>query len=276
MEFAAASIRLDKSDVFKPPSIPLGPDDSWGPGGPASAGLFKADFHVGDYISFAFKLNADQRKLMYASLPNWAATEYFEIHARSENDHPTKDQLRLMMQSLLADRFKLTVHIETRQLPVLALTLIRPAIPGPNLHPHAEGPACSAPASAPDGSKPSSSTVWPPSCDIYMAHMTANQAFEVGSRNTTMDLLASSLSGFEGSGRPMVDRTGLDGRFDFTLQWTPEPGSAFVPPGTNIPPDAEGTTFSEALKKQLGMKLEPIKTSAEVMVVDHVERPSEN
>jgi uncharacterized protein (TIGR03435 family) len=65
---------------------------------------------VATYIEFAYKLNPDQGRLMRASLPKWATTDAFEIHARSENQNPTKDQMRLMVQSLLADRFKLTFH----------------------------------------------------------------------------------------------------------------------------------------------------------------------
>lgn len=280
MEFAVASIRLDNSGVFKPPSIPIGPDDSLGINGPVAAGLFTADFHVGDYISFAYKLNADQRKQMYTSLPPWADTENFEIHARSELAHPTKDQLRLMMQSLLAERFRLAFHLETRQRPVLAFVLIKPGHTGPGLRPHAEGPTCAIPSSSSDTSRdtprPSPSTVWPPSCDIYAAHMTPGNLFEIGARNTTMDLLASSLSGFGVSDRPMVDQTGLQGEFDFTLRWTPEPGSPFLPPGAIIPSDAEETTFSDALRNQLGIKLEPSKVPTEVLVVDHIEKPSDN
>ncbi|WP_047492295.1 M56 family metallopeptidase [Terriglobus sp. TAA 43] len=276
MEFAVASIRLDKSGVFKPPSIPIGPDNSLGKDGPVAAGLFTADFHVGDYISFAYKLNADQRKQMYASLPTWAATENFEIHARSELAHPTKDQLRLMMQSLLADRFKLTFHQETRQLSVFALTEIEPGKIGPNLIDHAEGPPCDAPSLPVDGSTSVPVKAWPPSCGLYVAHMTSGQIFEVGSRDTTMDLVASSLSSLGQLERPMIDGTGLTGRFDFILRWTPSPSSPILPPGTTLSPDAEGTTFTEALKDQLGMKLKPTKSPMQILVVDHLERPSEN
>jgi bla regulator protein BlaR1 len=276
MQFAVASVRLDKSGVFKPPSIPLGADDSMGINSPSSGGLFTADFHVGDYISFAFKLDSDQRKQMFASLPDWATTENFEVQARSEVARPTKDQLRLMMQSLLADRFQLAAHTQTRQLQVLAMILVKPGKTGPGLVPHADGPPCDLPSSAPDDAKASPPAAWPPSCGTYMAHMMPNGMFEVGSRNTTMDLLASSLSSFGGFGRPMVDQTGLQGRFDFTLRWTPAPGSAFLPPGTVIPPQVNETTFSDALKNQLGIELKPSKTTMEVLVVDHIEQPSEN
>jgi len=68
-----------------------------------------------------------------------------------------------------------------------------------------------------------------------------------------------------------VDRTGLEGRWDFTLEWLPEPK-----PGAAPDPDAQGPTFLEAMHEQLGLKVEPARASLEVLVVDRVERPAEN
>ena len=69
----------------------------------------------------------------------------------------------------------------------------------------------------------------------------------------------------------MVDKTGLSGPVDFTLEWLPESS-----PGAAAPADAEGPTFLEAMQEQLGLKLEPMKVEMDVLVVDHVEEPSEN
>jgi uncharacterized protein (TIGR03435 family) len=90
-----------------------------------------------------------------------------------------------------------------------------------------------------------------------------------------MDLLASSLPTMDRLDRPVVDRTGLDGRFDFTLEWTPEPDRP-SPPGADAPADLLGPTLREALREQLGLKLESTKAPLQILVVDHVERPSEN
>jgi uncharacterized protein (TIGR03435 family) len=70
--------------------------------------------------------------------------------------------------------------------------------------------------------------------------------------------------------RPVIDRTGLSGNFDFALEWAPEQA------GPDLPPDPAGPTFLEALKDQLGIKLESQKGPAEVIILDHVEHPSEN
>ena len=79
-------------------------------------------------------------------LPKWADTDYFEIQARGPAN-ATKDQMRLMMQSLLAERFQLAVHFETHEISVLAVALIKPGKPGPGLSPHDQGPPCHAPSS---------------------------------------------------------------------------------------------------------------------------------
>jgi hypothetical protein len=123
ISFEVASIRPTKPDAFTPPNFPLSSDDAYA----STGGLFTADFPLDVYIEFAYKLllSREQRDAMLARLPKWVETDNFEIHARGAADS-TKDQMRLMMQSLLADRFKLAIHFETQQVPVLALTLVKP------------------------------------------------------------------------------------------------------------------------------------------------------
>ena len=102
-------------------------------------------------------------------------------------------------------------------------------------------------------------------------------------RDVTMESIASFLPVPGNLGRPVVDRTGLIGTFDFSLEWTPEfqsgDGSKLndpVPPGADFQRDQSGPTFVEALKEQLGLKLESTKGPVEVIVIDRVERPSAN
>ncbi|HEX4322378.1 MAG TPA: TIGR03435 family protein [Acidobacteriaceae bacterium] len=284
MSFDVASIRRSKPGEFTPPSFPLSSDDAYRPTG----GLFTADFPLDVYIEFAYKiqLTREQRNVVFAHLPKWATEDNFEIHARAPASlakEPTKDQMRLMMQSLLTERFGLALHFETQQGSVLALTLIKPGKTGPKLRPHSEGPPC-APSAPPSGAIPPSKSgdVYPPICDAYMANSQPNHAILLGSRNTTMDLIAVSLTTIEDLGRPVVDRTGLTGKFDFTLEWTPEADrpsslpSAAGSPGSAALPDTRGTSFQEALKEQLGLKLESARAPLQVPVIDHIEAPSEN
>ena len=96
-----------------------------------------------------------------------------------------------------------------------------------------------------------------------------------GYRNVTMERLADSLSGVVGLGRPLMDRTGLTGMFDFTLDWTPDtgPAPADSPAATSDPP---GPSVIQALRDQLGLKLEPSRGPRPILIIDRVERPSEN
>jgi uncharacterized protein (TIGR03435 family) len=277
MSFDVASIRQSKPGIFAPmPNFALDNGDSYTPFADPG-GRFTADFPLPVYIQFAYKLSLtpEQTDSMLAHLPKWVATDYFEIHAKVEGN-PTKDQMRLMMQSLLADRFKLAVHFETQQVPVFALVLQKPGRTGPKLRPHSDGPPCDVhmPTPAP-GSAANSDGVFPRICDAFIKIPAPNHEILLGSRNTTMKLIADSLPSLGGLGRPVVDQTGLNGRFDFTLRWAPE-SSGPAQSGADAPPDSPGTTFLEALKDQLGIKLKPAKAPLDVLVVDHVERPLGN
>jgi uncharacterized protein (TIGR03435 family) len=97
-------------------------------------------------------------------------------------------------------------------------------------------------------------------------------AHRFGGRDVTLAMLATSMPAQTGLAvvpRPVVDKTGLDGGYDFWMDWTPEDTS-------EVNNSESGGTFREALKNQLGLKLEPANGPVEVLVIDHVERPSEN
>jgi bla regulator protein blaR1 len=97
----------------------------------------------------------------------------------------------------------------------------------------------------------------------------------LGARNTSVAIMAASFGSLGWVEQTVVDQTGLTGNFDYTLEWTKElPPS--TSPETEPPPEPLGTSFFRALKDQLGMKLEPAKLPVQILIVDHVERPSEN
>jgi uncharacterized protein (TIGR03435 family) len=154
--------------------------------------------------------------------------------------------------------------------PVLVMTLARPGKLGPTLHPHGDGPPCdTAIPPPPPGTVPS---VFPLQCDVYGAFFDGKHPALLGSRNTTLDLIAKSLPSLGQLGRPLIDRTGLTGRYDFTLTWA-------LNPGGSLPPESEALqapSFLEALKEQLGMRIEAAKLPIQTLVIEHVERPSEN
>jgi bla regulator protein BlaR1 len=278
MAFEVASVKLAKSPRF--PGFPLNNADAKPPGG-----RFSASFSLPAYIGFAYKLDGFQWKEMSAQLPKWATDDY-AIDAEADGN-PTKDQMRLMMQSLLTDRFKLRVHFETKEVPALALILVKPGKLGPKLRPHSEGPPC------PDSfemDKPFTSlspptkagVVFPTQCGTSAQVLAISGGTWIGSRNTTMELLASDIYGLASLGgevdKPVVDQTGLEGRFDFILELPAGTISLFPkPPDLDSPsPDPKGTPFLNAVREQLGLKLERSKGEVRTLIIDHVEKPSEN
>ena len=96
-----------------------------------------------------------------------------------------------------------------------------------------------------------------------------------GARNVSMELIASSMGDGDGVDRPVLDKTGLTGKYDFVIEFTPQLNGP-LPPGATFQPDPNGPTFLEALKEQLGLKLEPDKGPVDVPVLDHIEEPSAN
>ena len=247
----------------------------------SSEGLLRAtNFPLIQYLEFAYKLTDYQEDLLRETAPDWVIRDRFNIEARTEDRNVTKDQMRLMMQSLLARRFGLAVHYEPRQVAVFALTPVRPGAMGPKLQPHPAATTCSnwppptpTPDAAPIQKQPETITGgFPTVCGgILGVPASARDRYSLGGRNVSMNLIASSLSSWGHLGRPVVNRTDLAGAYDFVLEFTPDP-----PPAYAQGIDSDGPTFQEALRQQLGMKLESQKAPIDFLIIDHVERPSSN
>jgi len=273
MEFESISIRPGTPGSFTPPNFALDAGDTFGSSTDPN-GRFSADFPLPEYIIFAYKLwlTQDQIQSMIAQLPEWVARESFVIEARAPGN-PTKDQMRLMVQSLLADRFKLAAHFESHQTPVFALVPEVPGKTGPRLRPHADGPPCAVPNPSSAPAPPSNAAdVYPPFCDGYWVNPEPGHKILAGSRDTTMNLIAAFLPSVGHLGRPVVDQTGMSGRFDFTFELTENPGDP-PPSGDGFRPDTPVPALLQALKDQLGLKLKPAIAPLDVLVVDHVGRP---
>ena len=155
-------------------------------------------------------------------------------------------QFQQMVQQLLADRFKLAVHTETRELPVYALTIAKN---GPRLQP---------------ANDPHAGTSF-----------SSGRAGQLTAKGTSAEQFAQKLtrSLSDELGRIVIDKTGLTGRYDLTLRWTPDIGPA---PMLNGQPDTSAPSIFTAIQEQLGLKLEPAKGPVPVLVIDHAEMPSEN
>ena len=187
--------------------------------------------------------------------PAWLASERFDIEAKVDDATAVKmeklgpeersQMKRQLIEQLLADRFMLAVHWETRELPVYALV-------------RAKVGAKLTRSSDTSGSSGTSSN---------LGHLKAS--------GVTMARLAETLTGilYREVGRVVVDRTGLEGRYDLTLEWSPEDGSSSSASNDSQSP---GPSIFTALEEQLGLKLESSKGPVKTLVIDRVEQPSEN
>jgi uncharacterized protein (TIGR03435 family) len=227
-------------------------------------------------IGFAYKLSPGQTRFLMPGLPNWVDSEWFEVEARASGN-PTKDQFRLMAQSLLADRFALTVHHESRRLPIFALVLSRLGKTGPQLTPHTDDSMC-----AGDEQQDLLHTFNPglppfPCGSILFPGMAPSVPGRIkgGGRDLTLDYFAAFLTGFQGLGldRPVMNQTGLGGSYDFWMELV-RPSSTPLPIGVQT--DPTGPTLFEALRDQLGLKVKATTGAVDVLVIDHIEEPSPN
>jgi uncharacterized protein (TIGR03435 family) len=259
-------------------SLSYGPGDAYTPGS-----LFSATNQpLIVYLRFAYKLG--QSDLQHG-LPACVYNDRFDIEARAPG-HPTKDQMRLMMQSLLADRLKLITHTEKQTKPVFNLVLAKAGKTGPQLQAHSENGSYSTastpqpPTAAPSDTPPAPSSKFSlqlppiPCGSIGPIPASAPGRGRIVGRDVTIGRIAGFLTNpFTGMDRPIVDRTGLTGTFNFILEWSLAPDSA-QPLGPQ--PDDTGPTFFEALQEQLGLKLKSTTGPVDVLVlvIDHVEQPS--
>lgn len=183
----------------------------------------------------------------------------------------SQEQVFLMLRVLLAERFKLVVHRETRDLPIYALVMARrDGRLGPRLRPSSVD--CSAAASDSSTASPAAGFVAEPCKGLR------NVPGKATGRAVTIQTLASLMSGWVDDHRPVEDRTGLTGNFDIDLDWTPDRPPPASPAGAPaLPPvDANGAGLFTALQEQLGLKVESTKNSIDLLVVDHAEPPMEN
>jgi len=241
---------------------PSDPERTEGNIGFNAGGSFQArGITLRELIQLAYDLgyfSVDQR---IVGGPKWIGTAKFDLDAKCDDQTassfaktPIKKQLpteQAMIRALLADRFNLRLHHETRQLPVLVLV---PAHGGPKLT--ASSNADSDDPFGPEG---------PPG--------------NWSAKGVSMDELASNLSQLsDAGGRIVIDRTGLRGKFDFTLKWTPDSTMDATPATTNngLKPDSSAPSLLKALEEQLGLKLEASKQPVDVLVIDSADLPSEN
>jgi uncharacterized protein (TIGR03435 family) len=225
--FEVASIRVHEG--------PLSRVDQYSVSGPR---LVLGAFNVPFLLMEAYSVRNFQLSFTAQSA---TLDDYWDITAIAPGTgSPTRDQFRQLLQSLLADRFKLKIHRETREMPVYTLVVDKS---GPKLQ-------------AGSGEAPCAARFGP--------EQPQDRNYRYQFKNCNLAPLANALQ----ADRPVLDKTGLTGRYDITLTATP----AFKMLDSTEPGDI---SLNDSIR-QLGLRLEAQKAPIEVLVVDHVERPSEN
>lgn len=233
---------------------------------PIAGGLTITNMPVKELIVTAYRIQPFQ----LSGGPTWISSDRYDISAKSERP-PKREEIPLMLQALLADRFQLAIHRETKELPVYALVVARKnGKLGPNLV-EAKGDNCvvvdtTKPPSPPE---PGKSPVL--SCGGIRMQPNALRGVSVQIRQLTPNL--SRLLG-----RTVVDKTGLTGKYDISMEWAPDESQFPQMPGAPSPPPSEsaGLSIFTAVQEQLGLKLEAQKGPVETIVIDRVEKPTTN
>ena len=202
-------------------------------------------------MSFAY----DVQEKQITNQPAWMASEKFDLNGVADTaGTPSLNQLKLMLQTLLADRLHLRLHSDQREMSAYVLTLAKN---GPKLQASQDDPHALP------------SLLMQPGFPKVAAMKASNLSMTDFAR-----LMQSGIVD-----RPMVDKTGLQGKYDFLLRWTPDE-SQFTQAGARMPPpseNADAPSLATAMQEQLGLRLTAEKrTSVEVLVIDHIEQPSPN
>jgi uncharacterized protein (TIGR03435 family) len=189
--------------------------------------------------------------------PEWVDSDRYDILAKTPGEvRPDLDEQMSMLRQLLADRFKLAFHREQKEMSIYSLTVAK------------SGPKLKESVNTPD-----TSPAGPPPLIFVLSPHSAR----LPGRDATLGELASVMQRAL-LDRPVVDRTGLTGRYDFDLEFTPDEsqfGGALGKPGEPSDNDAPPGLFT-AIQQQLGLRLEATKGPVDLLVIDHVERPSAN
>jgi uncharacterized protein (TIGR03435 family) len=192
-------------------------------------------------VSAAYSVSMRQ----ISGLPSELANQGYDIEAKAE--HPVdREQMMRMLKTLLEDRFKLVARRETRELKAHVLVI---AMGGPKVAENRDG------------------------AELAMRKITGNKA---SYHNISMPQFANILAFDDEVDDTVVDGTGLKGSYDFTLDYYRGPGGAGVKEGREPAPDPNGPSLETALRDQLGLKLELRKGPVEMLMIDHIERPSGN
>jgi uncharacterized protein (TIGR03435 family) len=222
---------------------PARPDARGGGVGVSPSGVLTAT-NTPLSLLIATAWGVDPRQLVDA--PSWVESDNFDITIKPDHEgSPNQRQLRILLQTLLADRFRLKARIEKKEQSAYALSAVRSGLKMTRVDP-------------PRGNLPG--------FGVGPANLRAN--------NATMAEFANVLSHVVG--RPVVDQTGIEGRYDCLLRFIPSPADRAQLPPSEQPPENAAPDVYVALERQCGLHLQSTRAPADVVIIDKIEKPSEN
>ncbi|HEX3748067.1 MAG TPA: TIGR03435 family protein [Bryobacteraceae bacterium] len=224
-------------------------------------------FHVpGASLHLLIQLGYNAKDYQIVGEPAWANSERYDITAKTEKN-ASFEQMRPMLRSLLAERFQLMLHKDTKELPVYELTEAK----GGFKIVHAQDGSCV--NRDPNGPLPPLGSKL---CGGVRYSMLAAGNSRIEGFGVSIPKLVEVLA--DKIGRTVVDKTGFSGAFNFQLDFSAE-DAASIPkaaPTTTVGPDLQAPTLFTALQEQLGIRLQSAKGAVDVLVIDHVQKPSPN
>ena len=208
-------------------------------------------------------------------LPDWASREYFDITATASVSNPSLEDRLAMVRAMLADRFRLQVHRERREVPSFDLVLARSdGKLGPGLVKSANDCEAFTAARRQEAETAARSGAPPPTSQRFDSGSPPPCLFAAMPNGVNGDVTIGTLASMlrSSAGRVVVDKTGLSGYYRVSLTF------AFVPiqSGAAPPPSDDQPSVFTAVREQLGLRLEPSRTERDVLVIDRLERPTEN
>jgi uncharacterized protein (TIGR03435 family) len=218
-------------------------------------------------IANAYGIKQDQ----ISGGPGWVGYSEYDLEAKvlptdaTASPQLSRSQIERMMQALLADRFKLAIHTEMKEIPIYELTIAKG---GPRLHQATHGDTYPNGLKGPDG-RTSAGMM------RIVDHKFTGQAIPLSGLVDTLSIVLH---------RPVVDKTGLTGRYDITLPLRVEESAEPMPPNpadgqttsASLPPDTSDPSLFTVFEEELGLKLTSTKGPGKILVIDHIEKPSEN
>jgi uncharacterized protein (TIGR03435 family) len=234
--FEVATIKLSRPDTI-----------GGGRGGRVQGGnVALLNMTLADLVTFVYDVHGHQ----IIGAPAWTTTEKYDVTAKAEGEgQPTQEQLKVMLRKLLADRFQLAVHKEQRELPVYTLSVAKGGVK----------------ISRNDPKNETTGVIFRGPGSVLL-------------NNVSMDDLCKMLQNAV-LDRPVVNQTGVAGQYDFSLVWTPDQIAPAAPNPNSLAPGDRGDALPDiytAIQQQLGLKIDGTKMGIEVLVVDKVEKPTEN